>query len=134
MCPRTPLCSHGYPSCGSTLSHLSAHQCVLKPGHYTPATALQPSAGSQASFQAQDGAGRWATVQPPLSGPLKKGKKSLDNATGKSSVEMWTGKAEWCRGVIRGEVFSRMTVLSFDVAKARAHYTIAQAKAKEMRG
>lgn len=47
--PRTPLCSHGHPnySSGSTLLHLSAHQCRLKPELYTPATASRHSVGSQ---------------------------------------------------------------------------------------
>ena len=60
FCPRTPLCSHGHPnySSGSTLLHLSAHQRRLKPGLYTPATALMHSAGSQ--LQVLPGSGwRW---------------------------------------------------------------------------
>lgn len=41
------------------------------------------------------------------------------------------GEADCCKGGMR-EVFSRMGAIGFDIAKAMAHYAVAQAK--EMAG
>lgn len=110
-----------------------SHQCRLRPGLYTPATALS-SAGSKC-FQAWDDSVESTESQPLPAAAIKRGQRSLDDASGKSFIGLGcsrTVEAEWFRGGVRGEAFSRIGALGFEIAKAMLHCAIPQAK--EVRG
>lgn len=71
-------------------------------------------------------------MQPPLVDAIKRGQKSLDDASGKSFLEQGSSRtveAEWCSVEMRQEAFSSADGCGFEVAKAMAHYVIIQEKA-----
>lgn len=122
------------PAIANALHGGISHQCRLRPGLYTPATALRLSAVSKC-FQAWFGSVESTKSQPVPAAAIKRGQRSLDDASGKSFIGLGcsrTVEAEWFRDGVRGEAFSRIGAFGFELAKVVVRCAIPQAK--EMKG